>query len=46
MGRNTLSIYQMQYLRKLGLNTNASMALVYHNKHDDVVDLVFGKGLC
>ena len=39
MKDQTLSIKQMQYLKKLGIDTsNASMALVYKNAYGDFVD--------
>lgn len=39
MKDQTLSIKQMQYLKKLGIDTsNASMALVYRDAYGDIVE--------
>ena len=39
MSEQVLTIRQMQYLKKLGIDTSkASMALVYKNAHGDIVD--------
>lgn len=39
MGKQVLDIEQMQHLKYLGVDTSkASMALVYRNKHGDIVD--------